>query len=262
MDDASIIAPDNWSGRNAYIPKKWGHDNGIITFPPRKQFYCTVHRVEIALISSDMYFTTGVRFMLEDIKYMILHVYKDHGELYRAPSKKFDLVIFSASDAKDISEIYRTILRLRLTKNNTFIIVVANDNVRHVLASIARRYYGVKVLNSREKNSVIKQEIMRLLTGHEEKKENKHFPATLTPRQTDILFMAADGISTEAIANHLGVSTSTIYATKARSLDKAGATSKALEAILYAQISDNILQTDKLHHDRTMNSTPRYNNVY
>lgn len=261
MDDASIIAPDTWSGKNGYTLEKWGYDNDIITFPPRKQFYCTDHRVDISLVSSDMFFTTGVRFMLEDIKDMILHVYNDHGELHRASAQKFDLVIFSVSDAKDISVIYRTILRLRLKKCNAFIVAVADDNVRHAITSIARRYGGVKVLSSHEKKTVIKQEIMKLLTSHEDIKENKYFPATLTPRQTDILIMAADGLSAEAIALRLGVAISTIYATKARILDKAGATNKALEAILYAQINDKLLHAAPLHYDRATNSRIRYSHI-
>lgn len=244
MDDASIIAPDTWSGRNENIPKEWGPDSSIITYPPLKQFYCTEHRLEIALISSETYFTTGLRFMLEDKRDMLLHVYKTYSELYTAPAKRFDLIIFSASDSKDISAIYRMILSLRLAGQNTFILAIADDPIRQVLMNIARRYSCVKVMNCSEKLTVLKQEIMNLLAGYEDKKVNQYFPATLTRRQTDILFMAANGLSAESIALRLGVSTSTIYATKARALDKAGATSKALEAILYAHVNDGILLTD------------------
>lgn len=261
MDDASILAPDIWSGKNEYIAEQWVNDGGVLTFSPRKQFYCTNKKAEVALISSDMYFTTGVRFMLEDMRDMILHVYKNHNDFYTTSAKTFDVLILSVSDTKDISEIYRLILRLRLTEQNTFIFAIADDNVRHVLKNIARRYCGMKVLSSREKLSVLKQEIKMVLTDREIKNKNQYFPATLTPRQTDILLMAADGLSAEDIALRCGVSTSTIYTTKARALDKAGAFSKALEAILYSQVRDGILHPDSQHLSGVPYSTTRYSHV-
>ncbi|MFP2240633.1 helix-turn-helix domain-containing protein [Pseudescherichia vulneris] len=261
MDDAAIVAPDTWSGKNEYIAKRWGHDNSIITFPPRKQFYCTERRVEVALLSSDMYFTTGVRYLLEGMRDMILHVYKSQSELYTASAKSFDVAILSASDTKDISAIYHMILKLRLTGQNTFIFVVADNDIRHVLASIARRHSGVKILGSHEKMTVLKQELMKLLTERENKKQNQYFPATLTPRQADILLMAADGLSAEDMALRAGVSTSTIYTTKARALDKAGATNKALEAILYAQVRDGKLHPDLQHHSSATYSTSCYSHA-
>ncbi|MBM7016667.1 hypothetical protein JTL32_20165 [Enterobacter cloacae] len=255
MDDAAIVAPDTWSGKNEYIAKQWGHNNGIITFPPCKQFYCTTRRLEVALLSSDMYFTTGVRFLLEGMRDMLLHVYKTHSELYTSSAKSFDVAILSASDTKDISAIYHMILKLRLAGQNTFIFIVADNDIRHVLASIARRYSGVKILGSHEKLTVLKQELMKQLTEHKNQEQNKYFPATLTPRQADILLMAADGLSVEDMALRAGVSTSTIYITKARALDKAGATSKVLEAILYAQVRDGIIYPDLQHHSSATYST-------
>lgn len=261
MDDAAIVAPDTWSGSNKYIAKQWSNYNGIITFPPRKQFYCTKRRVEVALLSSDMYFTTGIRFLLEGMRDMLLHVYKTHSELYTSSAKSCDVAILSASDAKDISAIYQIILKLRLAGQSTFIFIVADNDIRHVLASIARRYSGVKVLASHEKLTVLKQELMKLLKERENKKQNKYFPATLTPRQADILLMAADGLSAEDIALRAGVSTSTIYITKGRALDKAGATNKALEAILYAQVREGLLHPNLQHHSGATYSTTRCSHV-
>ena len=199
--------------------------------------------------------------MLEDIKDMTLHIYKDHNQLYKYSTKDFDLVILSASDMKDIPKIYRTILRLRLAEYKSFILAFVDNNVRHALKNIAGRYSGVKVLSSREKLSVLKQEIMMALTDREVKNKNQYFPAILTPWQTDILLMAADGLSAEDIALRTGVSTSTIYATKARMLDKAGATSKALEAILYSQVRDEILHPDSQYLSGVPYSRTRYSRV-
>lgn len=240
MDDASIIAPDIWSGKNGYIAKRCVHDNGILTFPPRKQFYCTNRRVEVALLSSDMYLTTGIRFLLEGMRDMLLHVYKNHKEFHSALAKNFDVIILSVSDAKDIPEIYRMILKLRLAACDAVIVAIADDEIIHVLANIVSRHYGVKLLRSREKLSVLKKKMTMALKNREIKNKNKYFPATLTPRQNDILLMAADGLSAEDIALRSGVSVSTIYTTKARALNKSGATNKVLESILYSQLRDGI----------------------
>lgn len=263
MDDLALIAPDTWSGKNEYIAKRRGHDNSIFILPPRKQFYCTKNRVEVALLSSDVYLSTGVRFLLEGVRDIIFHVYKNHGKLRTTLANKLDLLILSASDAKDIPAIYRIILKLRLTGNNSSIVVIANDDARLALANIAGKHSDVTVLSSRENLSALKQEIMKRLTERdsESEKQNKYFPATLTPRQIDILFLAAKGLSPEDIALHSGVCTSTIYTTRARVLDKAGASSKMLEAVLYSQLRDGMLHRDLLHHDCTTFGTTRYNYV-
>jgi len=248
VDDASIIAPDSWCGKSRYIQKQHNCSNKILILPPYKQFFCTDNRVEIAFISSEVYIRSGVRFLLEDMKDMILHIYKNHHELYNAFAKSFDMIIFSATNTKDVSAIYSTVVRLRLTGCKTSIVAIADSDIKVEVEKIATRYSGIKVLDSREKLAILKQEMINSLSENIENDEVRCFPATLTQRQANILLMAAEGISTEAIALHSGVTTSTIYAIKACALDKAGATSKPLEAILYNQIRNQKLHKTLKHH--------------
>lgn len=249
MDDASLVAPDNWSGKNAYTPTQNNYEKNIIIIPPRKQFYCSDRRVRIALFSPDLYFTTGMRFMLEERKDIILSVNKKLAQSYVASVEKFETVIFSAKDARDLLAIYHMLIQLRLTHQKTVVVAIANDDMKPLLADLSKQLCGLKVLSANEKLSSIKHKIMKLLMEREEKNENKYFPATLTQRQADILLMAADGLSADAISLRTGVMASTVYKTKSRALVKAGATSKALEAVLYAQLKKGLLHGYKLLND-------------
>ncbi|ENY5536608.1 hypothetical protein ACFZFR_003719 [Salmonella enterica] len=234
MDDASLIAPDFWSGKKSYVMHQ-NDDGAIITFTPHKQFYCSERCLKIALFTSDLYFTEGVRFILESKRDTILYTHKDMKKSYEKKCEGFDFFIFNASSMSDVAVIYRALIKLTITGQKTIVLAMADCYVKSQLESIAKRHCNLKIINSRDAASIIERKIMKLL-GSRIVIKTPPLPKTLTKCQKEILHFAANGYSAEAVGVIKNVKPGTIYKTKARSLEKFGATNKILEAALYAQL--------------------------
>ncbi|ELE9730694.1 hypothetical protein RM407_004397 [Enterobacter kobei] len=235
MDDASLIAPDFWSGKRSYVMGQNNDDGNIIIFPPYKQFYCSERCLKIALFTSDLYFTEGVRFILESNKDTILYTHKDINKSYKNKHEELDFFIFHASSMSDVAVIYRALIKLMISGQKTIVLVIADQNVKSQLSNIANLYCCLKVISSRDAVSKINCEIKWLLDNRMVNK-TMQLQKTLTKRQKEILLLVSDGYSAESIGIIKGVKAGTIYKTKARSLESFGATNKMLEAALYAQL--------------------------
>lgn len=237
-DDAALTAPDDWSTKKRNVVSQKNNFLGVINQPEPGYFYCTEEKKDIVLISSDEFFTQGMRFMLEDVRNSILHIYHNAIDLNERVIKKCDVIIFSVTAAEDISKLYHLLIRLRLTHQNAYVIAVTDDDIKTSLSDVVKNHTGVKLVSYLEKPHVIKREILKRLKGVVEREKTTRFPANLTPRQADILSLAANGLSINDIARHAGISAITVYSLKAKALEKAGAINKPLEAILYSNLSE------------------------
>lgn len=235
-DDASLIAPDNWSGYNSNKITQYYNCTGVIDQPPLKDFYCSNMRRKIAVYSKDIYFSTGVRFIIENIKDLILHNYNKYEKMISiAQNMHFDKIIFFVSDKSDVQGIYRLLIKLRLNRYKTTVIAVTDKSVMPCMKIISKHNFGLKLISSHENITLSRKKIIAYLNKKNSAKLT--FPATLTARQFSILSMAAAGLSPKDIALKTGISICSVYSLKSRALDKAGALDKSLEAILYSQFS-------------------------
>lgn len=235
-NDTSLIIPDSWPRKIKHSSKCYDEATDMFIQPSYEDFCCTVARKQIALISSNVFLTLGLRFVLEDVRDSILHVYKSFEDLHKSAVKKFDVIIFAAMDMVGVSELYRLIIRSKLDSHKLSIIIISDTNVRSTLENIIKHYNTLKVIGLHENLSMIRDELLMSLKNISTGKEMDSFPLTLTPRQADILAMTATGLSIEDIAIRKSISTSTVYTLKRRALEKAGATNKVLESVLYSQI--------------------------
>ncbi len=240
-DDAAMIAPDNWTKTNTFELEERKTLPEVFTYPDTKDFYCNLEKKHLALISSDIYFNMGLRILLENAKNLVLHIYNNAIDFNKSITTNFDVVVFSATKIEDIHALYRLTISSRLNDTPPIIITIADNNTKKAVTDITKNLSGIILVSAHESPSAIKSEILKRLRKKEEKEIS--FPDTLTPRQADILTMTANGLSVDDISFMKKITPSTIYAIKAQALEKAGATNKVLEAILYSEVQRvNVLE--------------------
>lgn len=243
-DDASLLAPDNWSGISRQ-DKIAAEQSGFFISQEKKEFYCRHKKHKFLIISENHYFITGVESLFGDVSNISLHASRN---ICQYGNDKFDIdaVIYHASDMDDIQIIFRTALSLNVETCIVHIIAIADEDIRYKLLDIAEKHGNISIVSSSVSISKMKHMLMKhVARTNQSNKGKKYFPSTLTPYQADILSMTAMGLTTSAIASLKRCSISTVYTTRARALNKAGASCKALEAILYAHF--NISQSKEIY---------------
>jgi len=229
-NDSSTCIPDCWSGKRILVPTVITKETEHYISLPARRFFLSENCKKITLMSSNKFFISGIKFLLERVTNLSLTIHYDFNHCHKFFTNPDSILILSISNKLELYKFYKMLLNNTNHYKHQPIIICTSENIESELNHLAKIFDNMNVLSLKSGMNIIEKSIF---SPSFEKGDSSFNHEKLTERQAEILSLFAKGLSIKKIASQLGVKPGTVYTLKRRALNKVGVCNKSFEAIFH-----------------------------